>query len=244
METAFSIDYHVIDNCNLACDFCSHYSNFARPKSIYTIEQATEEWEKWRPYIQPSRLHLLGGEPTLHPDLEQMAKKAHQVWDKSEIWIYTNGTYLDRHPNLHHYVHGIVLMKHYKDMGSILDQCNRFNIADVRESSQWFRFYNLVNGKPTPFRDEDKRASWANCIAKECVVLRNSKLWKCPQVAFHMDAKIDWPEFNNYVALDNPEGLSEWLKKEDEECCSCCPANPKQYHKPLVQLGIGNPKIT
>lgn len=235
MLSTNKIEYHVVDNCNLSCNFCSHYSNFHRPKAIVDIEAAKTEWLYWSRYITPKRFSLIGGEPTLHPNLTELAIAAKEIWNKSSIWLFSNGTYLHRHPELHKHIDNLIISSHYEDMSDISKEVKRFKSSQIRGTTKWLQYYKIVDGKKVPYTDNNQRQSWKVCVAKECIVLRHNALWKCPQLAFHRDVGIDWEKFNNYKPLTNPELLEEWLSREDEECCSCCPAKQIYHIKPLVK---------
>lgn len=236
MQITQKIEYHVADNCNLSCEFCSHYSNIKRPSRLVSPDEARAEWEFWSDHVAPQRFSLIGGEPTLNPDLTELAQLACETWVGAEIWLYTNGTYLHRHPDLHNYVDRVVISMHYDDMSSIAREAERFRKVEMRKTHKWIHCYKVVDGKRVPFRDKKPRKSWEVCAAKRCFVLRDNALWKCPQIAFHADANIDWPEFVNYRPLRDPANLEAWLLKKAEKCCGCCPAKLVHHDKPLVQL--------
>jgi len=91
---AFSKDssnlfFHILTNCNLSCSHCyiNPVQHGDRTLSIGTIK-------KWLALFAPKSLQtnliLLGGEPTLHPDLHLAVKAARQLKFKS-ITIDTNG---------------------------------------------------------------------------------------------------------------------------------------------------------
>ena len=91
---AFSKDssnlfFHILTKCNLSCSHC--YINKAqhgdRTLSIETIR----DWLGiFAPRAYQTNLVLLGGEPTLHPDLHLAVKEARCLQFKS-ITIDTNG---------------------------------------------------------------------------------------------------------------------------------------------------------
>lgn len=237
MVTIGHIDYHLVDSCNLACDFCSHYSNFKGPSNMVSVDQAREEWLRWSKVIRPQRFHLIGGEPLLNPNLVELVRLAFDVWKDSMICLYSNGLLIDRHPELKEALSGghYLLSLHYgneKDE-QIESNVRRFfqgsNVGIhilVTRKSEWLSFYQFdKDGKLIPYNDGDQRKSWENCIAGQsrCFVLRKDRLWKCPQVAFADRAKITW--FDDYKSCSIEDDIQEWALREDESCCSNCPAS-------------------
>lgn len=233
------LEYHVVDGCNLACEFCSHYSNFKGPANILEIDQIEEEWRHWSEKIRPNRLHLIGGEPLLHPKISEIVALAFRVWPLSRICLYSNGLLLKKHPTLRKVLKGgqFALGLHYcdeRDQETERNVTNYFlgtgtDVSVIDGSKGWLKFYDFDEaGRPVPYRDNDQRASWENCVAaqQKCFVLRNNYLWKCPQIAYSDRAGVaDW--FADYLPCSADSDILEWTLKEDEKCCLSCPAAPQ-----------------
>lgn len=86
----FELD--TINKCNFNCVYCEKQNNSWNPN------RDVDEWGKTNDIMQlvsffrglrePYRIHLLGGEPTLHQDLEQFIK----ALPESDIKLFTNGS--------------------------------------------------------------------------------------------------------------------------------------------------------
>jgi organic radical activating enzyme len=230
------IDYHLADSCNLACEYCSHYSNFTGPSNFTSLEQAEEEWTTWSKIIQPKRIHLIGGEPMLNPHLCDLVMLARSIWEKSTICIYSNGILIDRHPELKVVLDGGLFFLSLHHRNSIDEQIKNkietyFKNSNVElhiivsNNTEWYSFYQITDsGELKPYDNNDQRKSWKNCIAGQsrCYVLRNNMLWKCAQIAFSNRAGITW--FNDYQPCKPNDDIAAWVKLEDEPCCSNCPS--------------------
>lgn len=232
------IEYHVVDACNLACEFCTHYSNFKGPANLKTLEQCESEWSPWAEVVRPDRFHIVGGEPLLNPQIVEIVRLAFRVWPETTIYLYSNGLLLKKHPGLQSALKGgrYALGLHYCDDRDKQTEkfVRRFFLGtgvavDVVDGSQgWLQFYQFEDGKPVPYSDGDQRASWECCVAAQqgCLVLRSGSLWKCPQVAFADRAGVShW--FDGYQPCSVNDDIQEWLSREDEHCCSNCPAKPQ-----------------
>ena len=64
------LDFPLLSSCNLNCDNCSSYSNLNVEGTVQTLQTARNDFSNWKPYINPLRLQLLGGEPLLHKELK------------------------------------------------------------------------------------------------------------------------------------------------------------------------------
>ena len=86
----FELD--TVNKCNFNCSYCEKQNNSWNPN------RDKEEWGKTNnimelvPFFkglqEQHRIHLLGGEPTLHPDLDKFIK----ALPNSDIKLFTNGS--------------------------------------------------------------------------------------------------------------------------------------------------------
>lgn len=233
------LEYHVVDACNMACEFCSHYSNFKGPANLLSVEQAKLEWAEWSLKVNPNRFHVIGGEPLLNPKISEIILAAFEIWSTSTIVLYSNGLLIHKHPKLRDALSGgrFALGLHFCDErdskieANVREFFSGSNVdIDVIDGSQgWMQFYRFSrDGTPVPYTDDLQRKSWENCVAAQqrCFVLRDNKLWKCPQIAFADRAGIDW--FSGYSPCDLGSDIEKWISLEDEPCCKNCPAT-KQF---------------
>lgn len=228
-----SIETHVIDSCNLACEFCSHYSNLKPATNMLTLNKAEEEWSNWASKVEPNEFIMLGGEPTLNPKLPDLIALARNIWKTSKIRLITNGMFLERLPSLQYLLANQILtvtlhLSEAENNKIVSYVQNTFgHICEISfnytHEGRWLQFYKLEHGVPIPFTDNNPRSSWECCVAKTCHVLKDNKLWKCPQVAYASTVDIDWFKDYKYATLD--DDILAWSKREEESCCSNCPAH-------------------
>ena len=76
----YCIGIHLTNMCNLFCTCCSHYSNY-KLDGYLSVERFTEYMETWADNFNALslELRLLGGEPTLHKDLEEIHYQMFEV---------------------------------------------------------------------------------------------------------------------------------------------------------------------
>ena len=90
------IEIHLAENCNLGCKYCSHFSNIA-DEEYYDIEKFEKDIKQLAFATNKSvaRLKLLGGEPLLHPKINDCLDIARKYFPDSNIELTTNGILLN-----------------------------------------------------------------------------------------------------------------------------------------------------
>ncbi|MBU4319089.1 MAG: radical SAM protein [Proteobacteria bacterium] len=88
-KNAANIFFHILTKCNLKCRHC-----YINPKQHGKNTLALEVIEKWLYFFskkhKDANLILLGGEPTLHPDLHRVIKTSRDLGYQS-VTVDTNG---------------------------------------------------------------------------------------------------------------------------------------------------------
>ncbi|MDR2426987.1 MAG: radical SAM protein [Endomicrobium sp.] len=91
---------HLVDECNLKCWGCDHFSPLAEggylkiedfEKDIKRISELTES--------KVNRIALMGGEPLLHPNVSDFFKMTRNYFPKTSIVLVTNGILLNHQPD-------------------------------------------------------------------------------------------------------------------------------------------------
>jgi hypothetical protein len=86
------LEVDIVKGCNLKCKFCTHLSPY---RHGYIPFQELEEWFKtWSYKLIPDHFDLLGREPLLHPEIDQVILAASKYWKDSQIHLVTNGMIL------------------------------------------------------------------------------------------------------------------------------------------------------
>jgi hypothetical protein len=97
------LDLVIIRSCQLACEGCCTFSDHQKVNGLIDVKDAEAAVAFWSKYINPTRVHLFGGEPTMHPQLLDWFRLACKYWPRSAdgtynmpIWLNTNGYYLEK----------------------------------------------------------------------------------------------------------------------------------------------------
>ena len=213
----------------------------------------------WSHRLNIDQFHLLGGEPTIHPELTGFVSLVRRHRPDTHIRIRTNGFFLHRHAGLpallaadgratisvavHH-----DLYEYRQRLRPIFDLIERwrrdFAVAiDVDQSfANWTRRYEGFGGTMQPFEDGAPRASWEICPGRFCKQLFQGKIWKCAPLAYlkMQKAKYDlsdkWDFYLRYAPLDpacSDRELDEFIAKEEEPYCGMCSARRRPLGLPI-----------
>lgn len=92
-EMAFEIN--LVDHCNLSCQMCDHFSQLSEEKYL-DIESFKRDMTRMGEIFQHDigGVYLLGGEPTLHPQLIEIIEYTRTQFPKTELILLTNGMLL------------------------------------------------------------------------------------------------------------------------------------------------------
>ena len=185
------VSIHITEQCNLNCKSCLHMIPISNYKDYYWFVDE---------YIKPQlnllakhssivdTLVIMGGEPTLHPDIISVLYIAREIFPNIHIKLATNGvnlnifengdfikSLLDNHiiVSLVAYPYSKYAENHYNKLVKILDN-NKvdYNISAIIDQTQHF----LVQ----PFRKEidNDITKPAHCKAHQyCTMLKDNKLW-------------------------------------------------------------------
>ena len=92
-----NLEFHAAHACNLYCAQCSHYSNF-HAGGIVSVDEARANFDAWQGRLAPKQIAILGGEPTLNPELLQIIELA-RLRISGLVWAFCNQRFLPRSPS-------------------------------------------------------------------------------------------------------------------------------------------------
>ena len=208
-----TLEYHLVDSCNLKCAGCSHYSSLLDSPTYPSLEDIITDLSFLQSKVGDNltTLRLLGGEPLLHPQICECLSEICKLFPKTNLVLVTNGILLKKMPEK---FYSICIKSNIQI--SITDY-GLPNI-DVEEIIHKLKDLGI---KTTIYRNSTKNLIWhykhirltegkidclSKCIYKNiCNNYRNGKIYLCPHIAY-----IDF--FNNHfgtnVKLDNTDYIS------------------------------------
>lgn len=251
-----NLEVHVTHACNLACKACSHFSNENVGTNI-SFASLKEQMSFWSNRIAPRQFSILGGEPTLNPELSEIVKECRNQWPDARLVLVSNGFRLDKHPDLpqaleesncelHISIHhqGPEYTQKVDEVKKLLTewQADYDFLLEYRSSSEkWRMTFKGEGASILPREDNDASASWNICPSKYCPQIFEGKLWKCPQTAYLqlMNRKFQlsqkWDDYLDYQPLEpycSTVELNEFLDRKVEPICKMCPAENHYFELP------------
>lgn len=258
------LEIHVVHSCNLACESCSHYSNQGH-KGILPLETADRWLAGWSGRLQPEHFNLLGGEPSIHPQLTEFVRLARSHWPNSRLRVVSNGFFLHRHPDLpaalretdtllaisrhHSGPEYVEKFRSIEELALSWERQHSIRLEIWKADGRWTRRYHGFGENMQPYEDNRPRDSWKICPAKHCQQIHQGKLWKCPALAYLglQNAKYNlgekWRPYLQYEPLDpgcTDAELRAFVARQEEGVCAMCPAVPQPFQlpSPLVPIRV------
>lgn len=98
-KTELSFEVALAEHCDLNCAGCDHFSPLAEPE-LADYGETARDFARLSSLFHghAKKIHLLGGEPLLHPDLVKFLKMARESFPDAVIDITTNGVRLLTQP--------------------------------------------------------------------------------------------------------------------------------------------------
>lgn len=177
------LETHLCDHCNLNCKGCGHFCSLLDTPHFYDIEQFKLDIKKLSSKIDFAKIRLMGGEPLLHPEVNEFIIATREAFPKCDLRLVTNGILLPKMKEnfwdcLRNNNVAIDLSKYpivndkisqYLD---IIDD-NNVHLGEIRLAKR-FRAWHTLHP------NNDQKISYRNCTAKYCINLWKSKLYPCP----------------------------------------------------------------
>ena len=240
------LELHVAHGCNLACESCSHYSNHAHSGTV-SLDDADRWMGLWSRRVSVTRFSLLGGEPTIHPQLPQFVGLVRRHWPHTQIEIVSNGFFLHatraailrrtRRPPCHLRSSRSEVPRRLKPVFAAGTMAAEHGFVAVASGAQ--ELDPALQGfgdTMLPFEDGDPRASWEACPARHCKQLlvdvsgnalprlfadAEGKIPPCRQMGSLSPSPLD-------LIARVPDGA--FAAPEDEAACGMCPAKERLFN--------------
>ena len=125
MHIIDELQLYISDRCDLACEGCITYNNWAWGSRL-KIQDHREEFLAWQGQIRVNSLTILGGEPMLNPELDQWVTLVMASGMAASLRICTNGGHQDRWQHA------------WTDQGCILE-ISSHSEQDLESALEWCR---------------------------------------------------------------------------------------------------------
>lgn len=211
----FGLEFFAVDHCNLKCFGCSQSSPYLDTHfaDIKTFKKSLETLSK---YLRPNKITILGGEPTLHPEIDSIVKIARESEMFNEIHITTNGIKLMTMSTLFwEYIDAIAISKYpsnsvfldYK-IDEINDACHRHQVKlQIRDMQNFNRIILTEENS----NKEVVKEIYHKCIYKfYCHTLSDNKIFRCSPV-------VNIEKYQKKLGHESFDNTQDYLKIEDSD---------------------------
>lgn len=237
------VEFYITNVCNLACRGCNRFNDKNFKGHQYWDDHA-DAYEAWSKRLELPRITILGGEPTLNPDLEKWAMNLRRLWPNAVIMIQSNGTYQrPEHFELwHKYRVGFGVSLHNADTAEAVKanwHLNGLPYAGFIEAYTFHQSSVIKQDNGYTLHKSNPQTAFNACDMKHDHTMYQGKLYKCPLMSnlpdFDSQFGLNLDErqrdlFNNYQPLAHTcseEELQQFAATKDTPIAQCefCPEN-------------------
>ncbi len=182
------VEIQLAEHCNLNCKGCSHFSQLAS-KELIDLEILERDFARLSDLSDKlvGKIHLMGGEPLLHPKVNEIMILTRKYFPNAIIKLVTNGVLLPKQNDDFYKTaaaQGVIIAPTPYPLKIDWDSVNA-KIAKYSCEFEWFdggepnqktfrRFALDENGR------QNARTNFMCCgIANSCTLLRDGKLYTC-----------------------------------------------------------------
>lgn len=243
-ELTFEIS--LADHCNLSCQMCDHYSQLS-DKWFVDMEQFEKDMIRMGEICDHklAAISLLGGEPTLHPNIIDCMRITREQFPDTEVIVLTNGT--------------LLLQLEKSEHGNFWEACKKYDVhitvtvypisLDYKKIEEKAADYGVALAMSSDIHAKNltkvvkisdkhtldlsgsvKKFYCINCLYfnKFCV-LKDGKLYMCPVAAhsnifntrFDQNLEIKDEDYLDIYQIDSWEEIAEFSCRYIPFCSYC-----------------------
>jgi len=241
--SGFKFEVHLTEHCNLNCKGCSHFSPLAEEEFL-DIEVFEKDMERMAQLFNKNDIQmisLLGGEPLLHPQLNDFLRTTIKYFPNMPLQLVTNGLLLSK------------MSKSFWETCRATDTFIRIShypipldFAALKEKARIEDVYLYIEPEHAPknfHKDiydlcglQDERLSHSVCeIFGFCCQLYKGKFFPCNNAAnfhhfsrfFNIDISLS---ADNYIDIYKAQSKEEFIKMITSPipCCRYCNMNARE----------------
>jgi hypothetical protein len=203
-----NIEIYITNECNLTCSNCNRFNNY-NFKGHYSWEDSAYAIQQWSQRIDAPLITIIGGEPSLHPELQQWVEGVAKLWPDRTVMVQTNGlipviqfpwwnSSTRKFPNI-----GTGIAAHSEKLKNKL--INKWQGRGGHFDAWQFNDCAIVDrGDYFDIHDNDPGEAFDCCNLKHCHTIFQGRLYKCPTMAL-------LPEFSKQYSVNFSEKQRQLL---------------------------------
>lgn len=234
--TIFEI--HLCEHCNLRCQSCDNFSSLAEEEFV-DVDVFNKEMEQMSKIAghQIQRIRLLGGEPLLHPQLNELLKIAKTHFPEAALLLTTNAILLDKMPEEFWtccHDNGIIIEYTWYpiklDRGKHLELAKKYDVSlipfDGIPTQEKVSHRNPVNDK----KDQDPFYNYEHCYQRwRCMSLKDGKLYPCTCIPniyhfnkyFNKNLEVTEYDYIDIFKVKDVSEIERFLEEAPPFCAYC-----------------------
>lgn len=218
-------EVNITKHCNLNCKGCDHFAPLAKNDYMDFVNYQCDIKRIAELFgDQANEIHILGGEPLLHPEVTTFLHEARQLFPKAEICLDTNGTLLSRMNSSFWQIcreDGVIIQP------TVYPVNVDYNALEDYAKEQGVKYRYLQKNKPgghhtlwkSPLDlsgQQDPMTSFMSCAnANRCITLEKGRLYTC-SIASNMYLFNQYFE-KDYIDFTDDDGIDIYKAKTPEE---------------------------
>ena len=221
-----SIEIHVTEHCNLKCRDCCNMSPF-NPKTLMSLEEVRHICNFVKLNFKPNMFKICGGEPTLHPQIDEILRIIKQSEVSDILKVITNGLLLFKMSDTFWQLIDQLTISNYisapirpKLLETIKEKAKQF---DVILNIKYVEQFNEIFVEDAIQDKELTQNIYNDCWMRHvCLIIRNGYFHKCTRSAY-MDKNLQLVNkrfelgnstftYSDGIALNDPEFKEKALR--------------------------------
>ena len=215
------------DHCNLKCRACSHFANLAKPH-IISLKQYESDLKEITKKFLIKQIRIMGGEPLLHPQINNIMQITRHYIKTTEIDLVTNGILLSEQDET--FWNTVINCQIKLDISQY-----PINNEPYEKTYEILRKYgldyyatkrNYFSGFFNPLGNYDINKTFKNCSITKNILLREGKIYHC-SIAPYIRCYNEF--FNTNLEIEegldiyknNATEIIKYLSKPIESCKYC-----------------------
>ncbi|WP_375578531.1 radical SAM protein [Marivirga tractuosa] len=186
-----SFELHIAEHCNLRCRDCCNISPL-NPQKFMSVAEIEDICKFLKDSIQPDLFKIAGGEPTLHPEIDEIIRIIKQYEIAPQIRVVSNGLLVHRMSEYFWHEIDQLTISNYKSapvkqrsLDLIKEKAKQYGfVTNIKYVEQ----FNEIFLKE-PFTDQKEiQRIYDDCwMRHRCHIIRNGRFYKCTRAAYMDD---------------------------------------------------------
>lgn len=234
MRTIDRFEIDAVKACNLSCAACNHISPMYK-KGFINVQEMKEDLRVMGRHVHASLGRILGGEPLLHPEIDQVVIAVKETGIADRVCVVTNGILLHRMSYAFWSEVDFVEVSVYPGVkidARVLEEQRKKIFA--RECPTFYETFSTQKNE----NEEQVKSIKEHCtILNWCMGLVDRRFYKCMRSAYISD-KVPHPLLEkgcDGIEVKDDEGfgerLAEYLKQNEilKSCYFCTGNSGKRF---------------